>query len=237
MQDLKDEKGNTIYNFGKETIFQFADSNNPSIEEETSNFNQHRLAVIRYCIEKNLSIAIANYNNYAGGITTDFQMPRLKEDEWDKIVNNVCLISFLQGLNIGGKVYNGYSIITNNKTEEFVSEDSIYIIANGEYHKVTDRDLQGLREEDMSGQLNTVFERKSMELDNGTVVYYYPKTELGCYSSIVSQSGVVDTDNIYTYLSNYPEIAKVYYTALGRERYSMFRLNQITLQEKINNLI
>ena len=57
-------------------------------------------------------------------------MPKLKEDEWDKILNNVSLISFMQGLSIGGKIYNGYSIVTNNTNEEVVTEDSIYIVTN-----------------------------------------------------------------------------------------------------------
>ena len=52
-------------------------------------------------------------------------MPKLKESDWDKIMDNVSVISFLQGINIGGKVYNGYSIITNTKNEDVVMEDSI----------------------------------------------------------------------------------------------------------------
>ncbi len=120
------------------------DSNNKgvSIEDPNSDFNQHRLQVIRYSIEKNLSIAIANYNNYAGGLTTNFQMPELQEDEWEKILNNVSIISFMQGLSIGGKVYNGYSIVTNTKTEEVVNTDSIYLItSDGQYHRATDKEL------------------------------------------------------------------------------------------------
>ena len=57
---------------------------------------------------------------------------------------NVSIISFLQGLNIGGKVYNGYSIVTNTKTEEVVNNDSIYIVTSeGQYHRATDTDLVG----------------------------------------------------------------------------------------------
>ena len=101
-----DENGISLDSFKKNHYKIF--DNNKSIEDPDSNFNQQRLDVIRYSIEKNLSIAIANYNNYSG-ITADFRMPELKEDEWDKIVNNVSIISFLQGINIGGKIYNGYS--------------------------------------------------------------------------------------------------------------------------------
>ena len=122
----------------------FESDANTSIEDPNSNFNEHRLQVIRYSIEKNLSIAIANYNRYSEGITTNFLMPELQEDEWERILNNVSIISFLQGLNIGGKIYNGYSIVTNTKTEEVVNTDSIYITtSDGQYHRATDTELVG----------------------------------------------------------------------------------------------
>ena len=47
-------------------------------------------------------------------------MPKLQDTDWEKITANVGMISFLQGLNIGGKTYNGYTIVTNNKNKEFV---------------------------------------------------------------------------------------------------------------------
>ena len=300
------------------------------------------MAVIKYSIEKNLSIAIANYNNYTG-VKANFQMPKLKEDEWDKIYSNISIISFLQGLNIGGKVYNGYSIINNTKNNEYVSENSIYIadksskneelkdtsedvktqnkfaeatfgihtgngvvvnklnfngneysfsdlatktsaqigniiiyysgnqngssekkgyyrfISNvatqgnfylnytssweyigesylvggpdeGRYYQITDRNISG----DIIGVLNTDFERRSYTDNNGTTKYFYPKKQLGSYSSIVNQSSsVVNTidaiqeKNIYQYISsNATSIPKAYYTALGRERYSQYKTNR-----------
>ncbi len=136
----KDENGEKLtYKLGDYEIFQSDD--NVHIEDPNSNFNQQRLAVIRYSIERNLSIAIGNYNNYTG-VQTNFQMPKLREDEWDKIINNVSIISFMQGLNIGGKIYNGYSIITNNKNQEVVNEDSIYMITDdNQYHRANDNNL------------------------------------------------------------------------------------------------
>lgn len=218
-----DEEGKKINTeiFGDYKIFDF---DNHQIEEPNSNFNQHRLAVIRYSIEKNLSTAIANYNNYSG-VSANFQMPKLQEDEWDKIINHISIISFLQGLNIGGKIYNGYSIITNTKNEEVVAEDSIYIVSNGEYHRATDKDL--LEKNDLLGVFNVDFERKSLTND-GTTSYFFPRTELGCYSSIVNQTNVEVTDNIYKYMMNNKDngnLAKAYFTALGRERYSMYKIN------------
>ncbi len=224
---LKDENGNP--KFGNYKIFDFGNSSTTSIEDSNSNFNQQRLAVIRYSIEKNLSIAIANYNNYSG-VTANFQMPKLKENEWEKIINNVSIISFLQGLNIGGKIYNGYSIITNNKNQEVVSEDAIYILtADNQYHRANDNDLVG--NDDISmGVLNIDFERKSITL-KGTINYFMPKQSktipiTGCYTSIVNQTNVTVTDNFYKYMEEKGgKLAQAYFTALGRERYGMYKTN------------
>ena len=232
--DAVDEEGNrfTDNKFGDYNIFTY-DDNGVAIEEPNSNFNQHRLAVIRYSIEKNLSIAIANYNNYSGA-SANFQMPTLQEDEWEKIINNVSIISFMQGLSIGGKVYNGYSIVTNTKNKEVVSEDSIYIVtSDGQYHRVTDSDLIG-NDNIVMGAFNMDFERKSI-FTNATNYYYYPRRLTGCYNSIVRYSTEIsDFTNIYDYLTqdttgataaDKEKLAKAYFTALGRERYGMYRTN------------
>lgn len=228
-----DENGNKTDTpkLGDYPIFDFNNgSGSKSIEDPSSNFNQQRLAVIRYSIEKNLSIAIANYNNYSGA-TNEFRMPKLKEDEWEKIINNVSVISFLQGLSIGGKVYNGYSIITNNKNQEVVNEDSIYIVTtDGQYHKANDKDLTDgttyTEDEISTGVLNIDFERKSNINSSGQTIYFYPQTSLGCYSSIVNQTNVEATGNMYEYIANKGgRLAQVYFTVLGRERYGMYKTN------------
>lgn len=208
------------WNGGKYNIFTF-DDDGVAIEEPNSNFNQHRLAVIRYSIEKNLTAAIANYNNYSDS-TNNFLMPKLKEDEWDKILNNISIISFLQGLNIGGKVYNGYSIVTNTKNKEVISEDSIYIVTDDNYyHKPTETGLES--KNIVSGVLNIDFERKSRTISM-TTKYFYPYTALASYDSIVNQTKVEEPENIYDYMeSKGGKLAQAYFTALGRERYSMYR--------------
>lgn len=203
----------------------FIDSSR-SIEEPDSNFNVHRLEVIRYSIERNLSVAIANYNNYVGQGKANFQMPKLDETEWDKILNNVSIISFLQGLNIGGKIYNGYTIITNTKNKEVVTEDSIYIASNvdGNYHSVKETDLNTkVNSNNAIGILNIDLERVSVVLDNGSTENFYPKLYYADYTSVVAQTNITDTDNIYDYLKDKPNLAKLYYTALGRERYGTYK--------------
>lgn len=245
--DIVNEDGtkveNDLFN-SNEKIFA-ENENGISIEDPDSNFNQHRLAVIRYSIEKNLSIAIANYNSYSNA-TTEFRMPKLKEDEWNKILNNVSVISFLQGLSIGGKVYNGYSIVANTKTEEVVNTDSIYLIANdGEYHRVTENGLKG--KEIIGAYLSNDFEAKRItDSQNATNVFFLHGDIKGSltasYSSIIMQTDVADIDNeyngnIYKYVADLKDIAvsRNYFTALGRERYSMYKTNN-NFDEIVNKL-
>lgn len=211
-----------------------------SIEEPNSNFNKHRLAVIRYSIEKNLSIAIANYNKYTNdNVTTEFLMPKLKEDEWDKILNNISVISFMQGLNIGGKVYNGYAIVTNNNNEEVVTENSIYIANNEDstYHNILEKDLNDKIGDNYIGIFNMDLQRKTKETDVATK-YYYPKLYYADYNSVTYQTNVVNLDeydgNIYKYMDKNSSLAMIYYTALGRERYSMYKVNR-NVQQLLEN--
>lgn len=248
-ENAVDSSGNYILNNANNNTpinskYKIFDDNN--IEKSNSNFNRHRLEVIRYSIEKNLSIAIANYNNYSH-VTTDFQMPKLKEYEWDSILNNVSVISFLQGLNIGGKVYNGYAIVNNNKNEEVVTEDSIYIadgINNSNtYYKVTDKIFteSSTSWNNYRGVFNVDFEIKSAEREEDREVhYYYPNASLASYTSIVTNSGIDDRyqGDIYSYLledSSRKELASIYFTALARERYSMYKVDNT--YEKIQEIM
>lgn len=201
------------------TIFNFDEGEN--IEEKTSNFNTHRVDVIKHSIERNLSVAISNFNNYSG-VTTDFQMPKLKDFDWDKIMDNISIISFLQGMNIGGKVYNGYSIITNTKNEDIVMEDSIYIKTTSDnvLHRVKEKGLD--IKNGAVGIYNINLERRSAQDNAGNTRYYFPLSGTLSYDSIVTQDNVSD-DELTDYLKKNPNLAQIFYTALGRERYSLYR--------------
>ena len=233
LQSLTDEDGNVIYDFinqGTYRIFDYREADGTAIEEPDSNFNQHRMAVIRYVIESNLSVALANYNSYSGNIEYNFQMPKLAEEDWDNILNNVSVISFLQGLNIGGKMYNGYSVVNNNVNEEVVTENSIYITTtDGYFHKITSTELPTMTNLER-GVLNIDFTKKNYYEADGTLHYYHPQTQLGCYNCYVFQNSNHIVDNIYEYLDSISttetgrKVASLYYTALGRERYSMYKV-------------
>lgn len=235
-EDAVDAEGRTIWKENKTKIFQ---DNLNKIENEVSNFNQHRLAVIRHTIESNLSIAIANYNTYSGS-TNDFQMPKLKEDEWDYITHNISLISFLQGLHIGGKIYNGYTVVTNSESKEVVLEPNIYILGkDADYHKIGDKTIEGnsgtsnigdsaYGGDVSAGRLNLDFKRKIIT-NNNVSRYYYPLQDYNAsYKSIIMQDDVSTYDDIYQYVNSQSEKLKIaFYTALGREREGQYKSNYI----------
>ena len=213
------DEENPYYKINK--IFDFNNTNGIAIEEETSNFNTHRIDVIKNSIERNLSIAISNFNNYSGA-TTDFQMPRLKDSDWDKIMNNISVISFFQGAYIGGKVYNGYSIITNTKNEDVVMEDSIYMVKDNNIYDITDEELRT----NYNGVVGVFNINTEPRVGDDESTYYMPVTGTLSYNSIITKNNISGSfkGNLGEYVKGLPpELKKAYYTALGRERYGLYR--------------
>lgn len=219
--------------------------NGPYIEDDNSDFSAHKMEVIKNSIETNLMAAIANYNKESSA-GVNFAMPKLQEYEWENITHSISMITFLQGLSIGGKIYNGYSIVPNNINDDFVSEDSIYITtdngADKQYHAVTSAELITADLNNSVGIVNTDFERKTIvdNYKNGSEkakknIYYYPRDEFASYTSVIDSNNATTSNNqsICEYLkgagsmgSTSPKyrVAQIYYTALGRERYGMYRV-------------
>ena len=194
-------------NNGDGKIFDFGHKG--GIEADDSNFNTHRIDVIKYSIERNLSVAISNYNNYydKGTNSTDFQMPQLKDTDWMKIIDNISIITFLQGMNVGGKVYNGYSVITNTKNTDVVTSDSIYIktVTGNEtvFHRPSENNLT--TDDNSVGVFNVDLERRTGENSDGVYQYYYPKEGTLSYDSIVTQNtvnenNIINNDSVKKYI-------------------------------------
>ncbi len=223
------------------------------IEDSDSMFNAHKTEVIKNAIESNLMVAISNYNKVSTS-SVNFSMPKLTDNDWVMLTKNISMITFLQGLSIGGKVYNGYAIVQNNINDDFVSENSIYIACEdesnnnkGTYYRVDDPELYNIiweKESVSVGMINTNFERRTAEAyyKNNMIgeiykkFYYYPKEEMGSYSSIINLNYKSRlSGDISSYLKKglkdgsnqqiYSKIANLYYTALGRERWGMYRVN------------
>lgn len=218
--------------FGEYQIFKEDTGDTVYYENPSSNFNKHRQAVIRHVIETNLSTAIAGFSS---SVNSEFIMPKLSETDWEIVENNVTCISFLQGLSLGSKRYNGYSVVANTLSKEYVSENDIYIVKNDNtYCRVNDSTLND--ENIKSPAIYKMdFELRKGLTNEGTYIYYNPQKDyIGSYTSIMGSSGIVSVQKqgMFKYLDNdndnkKNELKKAYYTALGRERWCSFNVHNI----------
>lgn len=216
-------------------IFNLDSNNDP--ENEESVFNDHRRGVIKYVIQTNLTAAIAGYNTISqvNDTTYNFKMPILTEEDWDKVLNNVSVISFMQGFPIKNKYYNGYSIVTNNKNREFIDSDFIYFSSDGssQYHSVYDSSALSVLT-NIVGYRNLDFNRKKVSNSDNTTQYYYPQWKDSCYNCVVTSSVRNTEKTFFEYMkeltngtAEQKNIAKAYYTAIGRERYNSYKSNKL----------
>ncbi len=224
---IKNEDGVTT--IGDDTEYLSENTGNAPIFDTTKNdndplvsdsiFNNHRLAIIRKTIETSLNMVISNYHT-----TTlyDYAMPVMTDDDWYKILNNVSLTTFMQGMTIGFRYYSNYAIVTNNVNKEVVKTENIYVVAedkngNLEYHQPGCKELlKGIEE----GKLTIVgayptasFQRQSIRVSENSeddIHFYYQsrgvedsngivndkKVLTGCYNCIVNATADYDVDDI-----------------------------------------
>lgn len=219
-----DSQGNPITDFASDTgsdkIFEITEDNNPL--QSSSTFNEHRRNVIRKSIETNLYTSIKTFSEHTV-IGYEFGMPRISEDEWEKITNNISVISFMQGIPIGGKIYNDYCVVSNDANKESVSNDSIFIVTtdasnNIQYHNPGCKTLlEKLNSANANERLTIIssyasadFRRQSVSLtgsdanaggqltgaDEDKYGYFYPQQGTSCYDCIVTASDAYSTDDI-----------------------------------------
>lgn len=220
--DSVDFDGNSIFSGNNYTELSNSDyifktkatDNDPLVSD--SIFNEHRMNVIRYSITTNLNNVISTF----GSINNNqFSMPKISEEEWYNIENNVTFVTFLQGLPMKSKTYNNYCVVSNNTNKETVNADSIYLVDSNEtYHKPGCQKLIG---ELMDASTTTTiagaysaadFERKSILVSGSDVsawtnaedisAFFYPQSSEACYDCIVNAANINNVDNIIKYDSN-----------------------------------
>lgn len=203
---------NTEYlseNTGNAKIFYTDENNDPLLSDSV--FNNHRLAVIRKTIETSLNTVISNYRS-----TTlyDYAMPVIEESDWYKILNNVSMVAFMQGMSIGYRYYNNYAVVTNNINKEVVKAENIYIVTekegdsnNREYHQPGCKELiDGVADGSLTivGAYPTAsFQRQSVRVSENTeddLNFYLQAVDgdtiTGCYNCIVNATGDYNVDDI-----------------------------------------
>jgi len=226
-------------------IFRAGSKNDP--EASASNFQEHRRNVIRYSIETSLKTAIANFNLYANA-GYQYVLPVFNEEDWEKICNQICIVTFMQGMTVNKyKIYNNYCVLSNNKNKEFIGKNGIYLISqNGEYagqkHEPGCIALMG---DTTAGDLNvqgyniTDYLRQNVKEDENSTKFFYQHYEPSCYECIIGSNGLYEAEEIlqgkiYKYQwgarteeaemvnqQNFKKIRTAYMTALAREKQSI----------------
>lgn len=166
----------------------FTQGQNP--ETTDSDFNTHKMEVIKNSIKYNLNLSISAYSNMKG--SKDFSLPILLDEEWDKILQNISIVSFMQGLDCGLRIYNNYEIVSSTNNELTVTPSEIYYVkkeefnnTGGTFHRIDCPEL-GENVEYIS------FKSKEVKYDSiyKDETYYYDHRNLACYRCI-------NTNNYY----------------------------------------
>lgn len=200
-------------------------------EDLASAFNQHKRRIIQLSIQDNLNNAIALYNQNSGamGTSATFRMPKLNELDWEKILTNVNIVTFMQGLPAGNTIFNSYAIVTSTNNKQFINPNSLYIVDNdtNTYHFVNCEEIDDSNS--LTGYKSADFTKLRYEYvtqeDEDEYRYYYKRPEYASYGCVVdSTSSSLDLNSVRN-----PKVKQAYYTALARERYNLDKVTKIFL--------
>lgn len=192
-------------------------------ENPNSKFTKHKQEIIKNKIENTLNSSITAYANKT---RNNYKMPKFKEDEWEKIYNNISVIALVQGMNLGFKTYNSYCIINSTNNSEYVNPNLLYFTDGNSYHDIRCEEINN--NNDTIGYKIGSFEKikyNKTNTENQTTEtkYYYQHNELGCYKCI--NGSEKSEKNIYNYMETADKNKKSsYYTSLARERYATPKL-------------
>lgn len=213
-------------------IFDISKSNNPDPENDdayaTSVLAQHKKDVIINTLEKNLAQAQAQAQEMNPNY--EYRLPQLTYDEWEQALSNISIIAYMQGMPIGLKYYNNYTIATSTLNKEYVDPDELYFAGTGDqyYHQrncgqATGSDYVGYRSIDYVAKS---YEITDVETGEKQTNYYYlhdksgDDAELECYYCLVNRSTCDQGDEANRMPDNpYNPWTDSYYNALARERY------------------
>lgn len=164
------DKDNVYYDFKGNTnkIFDIDKDNDPEVK--TSTFCNHKNEIIKKSIQSNLNMAINNYTKQSEGMGTtyDFKMPILSPTEWEKILSNVSITSFMQGLQIGYKTYNNYMIVSSTGNNLYVDPEELYFVASDHEETITKKYKNGNEVKDENGNVIQI----NRPAENASIYYH-----------------------------------------------------------------
>lgn len=214
-------------------------NNNPEVLEDP--FSQHKNEVIRYSIQLNLESSIARYNQNFFGLKHgyDLKMPVLDSLDWEAITNKVTMVTFMQGMIVGNKVFNDYSVVSSDKNKQLIDVNEIYYFntkasGSAEYHRLYCPRLldvsNGVDRGSIKGYKAIEYDVYKSKDNNGDIKYEFGEEINGyrsnltggltaCYECIVG--GNYTPDN----LTNRYNLLFAQYEAIGRERNKHYKVN------------
>lgn len=217
----------------------FDDNEDP--EKVDSLFNTHKLEVIKNSIKYNLNLSISAYCKMKG--SKDFSLPILLDEEWDKILQNISIVSFMQGFDCGLKIYNNYEIVSSTNNELTVTPSEIYYVKkdefndqNGTFHRIDCPDL---------GETTEYISFKSKEVKYDQIYdaredkRYYDHRNLACYRCINTNNYseeslfALDAKTYYDKMNSLPNDNKksAAYISIAKERQNIYKTNALPVSE------
>ena len=234
---------NVTYDFSNSDrpIFDTNGNNNSGITEipDESTFYSHKLNVIRNSIQYNLNLAMSTYNNQTSR-TYSYEMPVMLNDEWNLILKNPSIVSFMQGYSCGLKIYNNYMVVASTNNEISVSPKNIFYVEKDnfsdestEYHRIDCPQFTKNYKNVVNSKLRS-FSSKEVKYDKiydgnfNYMQYIYNHKNLACYDCI--NDGNYNETNIFEN-SDYLGLQAAYYLAIGKERNNLYKMNAIEPSE------
>lgn len=230
------------YDFSNSDITIFDKNQNP--ENIESSFVSHKFDVIRNSIQYNLNLALSIYDEMAGEM--DIRMPVMSDSQWEKILQNVSIVSFMQGFNCGLKYYNNYAIVSSTNNELTVIPNEIYYVKKDEYNTEQANALYHRIDCDNLADTEDIISFRSKEVkydkiyDKNTGKYKYDHKNFACYNCIVGSNyekrinSIRESDEVRGYNDNIIISAlsdkhkKVYYRAVANARENIYKTNALT---------
>lgn len=250
--DRNDKESMQTRIFYKTTITDYSnpdylvESKKANPEDNESNFVSHKRHVIRNSITYNLCLAMTTYNEKYVGMT--FDMPILGEGEWDKILSNVSIVTFMQGLSCGQKIYNNYALVSSNNNEISVTPSEIFYtkyttsLEDNVIETVHRINCTHLEESNYYTSLRSKEIKYDKNYNTLTDVYDYDHKVYTCYDCIVDPNYIgingnkngVDSLVKSIYPKNvatgydYTNRLKAYYIAIGKERNNLYKPTEVS---------
>lgn len=228
-ENAVDANGEAYEQFSNDStkILNVTGDNDP--ENNDSAFNKHKREAMVQSIQSNLNNAIYVYDLHTTA-SHNFRMPVLTQEDWDKILTNVNIVTFMQGMPVGTKTYNNYAIVTSTKNKQFVDKDLLYYIGDGYYHKIDCPHLLEENNSQITGYRSIAFDKTKDENGN----YVYEHKELACYTCIVDSTNTGKT--VEEIIKGNYNLTQAYYNTIARERWKLNK-TQVATQDGAEEIL